>query len=80
MAAIANDTQNRLRWSRKGHLLTLDIAKGLVYLHNNQVWLRLHKYLHCIFELSFGQSFWQVLLPRRHTLHSSFAYSMCIFH
>lgn len=38
MAAIANDTQNRLRWSRKGHLLALDIAKGLVYLHNNQVW------------------------------------------
>lgn len=37
MAAIANDLQNRLRWSRKGHLLALDIAKGLVYLHNNQV-------------------------------------------
>ena len=39
MVAIANDSQNRLRWSRKGHQLSLDIAKGLVYLHSNQVWL-----------------------------------------
>lgn len=39
MDAIAKDSQNRMRWSKKGHHLALDIAKGLVYLHSNQVCL-----------------------------------------
>ena len=47
MGAIANDSQNRLRWSRRGHHLSLDIAKGLVYLHSNQVWLRFNVWDHC---------------------------------
>ena len=37
MHAITRDDQNRLRWSRKGHSLALDIAKGLVHLHANKV-------------------------------------------
>ena len=37
MDAIAADHKNFLRWSRKGSLLALDIAKGLVHLHANQV-------------------------------------------
>lgn len=37
MQAITHDDQNRLRWSRKGHSLALDIAKGLVHLHANKV-------------------------------------------
>ena len=36
MAAISNDSQNKLRWSRKGHTFALDIAKGLVHLHVNK--------------------------------------------
>ena len=37
MDAIAADRKNMLRWSRKGSLLALDIAKGLVHLHASQV-------------------------------------------
>ncbi|KAL0020996.1 hypothetical protein WJX77_005136 [Trebouxia sp. C0004] len=37
MDAIAADHKNLLRWSRKGSLLALDIAKGLVHLHASQV-------------------------------------------
>lgn len=37
MRAIAQDTKNELRWSRKGGLLMLDIARGLTYLHSNRV-------------------------------------------
>lgn len=37
MGAIANDRQNKLCWSRKGHTLALDIARGLVHLHANKV-------------------------------------------
>ena len=37
MLAISNDKQNNLRWSRKGHRLAMDIAKGLVHLHTHQV-------------------------------------------
>ncbi len=37
MDAIAADRKNLLRWSQKGSLLALDIAKGLVHLHANQV-------------------------------------------
>ncbi|KAL0019977.1 hypothetical protein WJX79_004684 [Trebouxia sp. C0005] len=37
MDAIAADRKNLLRWSRKGSLLALDIAKGLVHLHASQV-------------------------------------------
>lgn len=41
MDAVAADKQNRLRWSRKGHVLAMDIAKGLVHLHANQVILHM---------------------------------------
>lgn len=37
MDAIALDRKNMLRWSRKGSLLALDIAKGLVHLHTHKV-------------------------------------------
>lgn len=37
MRAISQDTKNELRWSRKGGLLMLDIARGLTYLHANRV-------------------------------------------
>lgn len=37
MDAIAADSKNLLRWSRKGHMLAMDIAKGLVHLHANKV-------------------------------------------
>lgn len=37
MNAIAADSKNLLRWSRKGHMLAMDIAKGLVHLHANKV-------------------------------------------
>ena len=37
MEAIAADSKNLLRWSRKGHILAMDIAKGLVHLHANKV-------------------------------------------
>ena len=37
MRAIQNDTKNELRWSRKGGLLMLDIARGLTFLHANKV-------------------------------------------
>ena len=37
MGAIAKDKLNKLRWSRKGHVLALDIARGLVHLHANKV-------------------------------------------
>ncbi len=37
MDAIAVDRKNILRWSRKGSLLALDIAKGLVHLHTHKV-------------------------------------------
>ena len=37
MDAIALDRKNLLRWSRKGSLLALDIAKGLVHLHTHKV-------------------------------------------
>lgn len=37
MRAINNDRANELRWSRKGGLLMLDIARGLTFLHANKV-------------------------------------------
>ena len=37
MCAINNDRTNELRWSRKGGLLMLDIARGLTFLHANKV-------------------------------------------
>ena len=37
MEAISSDSQNKLRWSRKGYLLAMDIAKGLVHLHASKV-------------------------------------------
>ena len=37
MDAIAADSKNLLRWSRKGHILAMDIVKGLVHLHANKV-------------------------------------------
>lgn len=37
MRAITNDRTNELRWSRKGGLLMLDIARGLTFLHANKV-------------------------------------------
>ena len=37
MRAINNDRSNELRWSRKGGLLMLDIARGLTFLHANKV-------------------------------------------
>ena len=37
MRAITNDRANELRWSRKGGLLMLDIARGLTFLHANKV-------------------------------------------
>ena len=37
MRAISTDTKNELRWSRKGGLLMLDIARGLAFLHANKV-------------------------------------------
>lgn len=37
MRAINNDRTNELRWSRKGGLLMLDIARGLTFLHANKV-------------------------------------------
>lgn len=37
MDAVAADSKNLLRWSRKGHILAMDIAKGLVHLHANKV-------------------------------------------
>ena len=37
MDAIVADSKNFLRWSRKGHILAMDIAKGLVHLHANKV-------------------------------------------
>ena len=37
MRAINNDSTNELRWSRKGGLLMLDIARGLTFLHANRV-------------------------------------------
>lgn len=37
MRAINNDHSNELRWSRKGGLLMLDIARGLTFLHANKV-------------------------------------------
>ena len=45
MDAIALDRKNMLRWSRKGSLLALDIAKGLVHLHTHKV-LRLANTTH----------------------------------
>lgn len=37
MRAIQSDTKNELRWSRKGGLLMLDIARGLTFLHANKL-------------------------------------------
>ena len=37
MCAINKDRTNELRWSRKGGLLMLDIARGLTFLHANKV-------------------------------------------
>ncbi|KAL3143559.1 hypothetical protein ABBQ38_002357 [Trebouxia sp. C0009 RCD-2024] len=37
MRAINNDRTNELRWSRKGGLLMLDIARGLTFLHANKL-------------------------------------------
>ena len=37
MRAINNDRRNELRWSRKGGLLMLDIARGLTILQANNV-------------------------------------------
>lgn len=37
MRAIRYDKQNELRWSRKGGLLMLDVARGLAFLHANRV-------------------------------------------
>lgn len=37
MRAVNNDKTNELRWSRKGGLLMLDIARGLTFLHANRV-------------------------------------------
>lgn len=37
MDAIAADSKHLLRWSRKGHILAMDIAKGLVHIHANKV-------------------------------------------
>lgn len=37
MGAIASDTQDELRWCRKGCALAADVAKGLVYLHSKKV-------------------------------------------
>ncbi|KAL0039658.1 hypothetical protein WJX77_004541 [Trebouxia sp. C0004] len=37
MRAVNNDTTNELRWSRKGGLLMLDIARGLTFLHANRL-------------------------------------------
>ena len=45
MDAIAADSKNLLRWSRKGHILAMDIAKGLVHLHANKVCPHVHIYI-----------------------------------
>lgn len=37
MRAVTNDKTNELRWSRKGGLLMMDIARGLAFLHANKV-------------------------------------------
>ncbi|KAL3145136.1 hypothetical protein ABBQ38_001740 [Trebouxia sp. C0009 RCD-2024] len=37
MDAIAADSKNLLRWSRKGHILAMDIVKGLVHLQANKI-------------------------------------------
>ena len=37
MRAVSTDKTNELRWSRKGGLLMLDIARGLTFLHANRV-------------------------------------------
>lgn len=37
MRAISMDAKNELRWSRRGGLLMLDIARGLTFLHANRV-------------------------------------------
>ncbi len=37
MRAVIHDKTNELRWSRKGGLLMLDIARGLTFLHANRV-------------------------------------------
>lgn len=67
MDAIAADSKNLLRWSRKAHMLAMDIAKGLVHLHANKVprhpcphlflrcsqcYLRLHEFARGVHQLA----------------------------
>lgn len=35
--ALSHDTANELGWYNKGHLIALDIVRGLVFLHSNKV-------------------------------------------
>lgn len=48
MDAVAADSKNLLRWSRKGHILAMDIAKGLVHLHANKVLMHTCPMLTCL--------------------------------
>ncbi len=47
MRAVNNDKTNELRWSRKGGLLMLDIARGLTFLHANRV-SQVYHFLLCL--------------------------------
>ncbi|DBA87503.1 TPA: protein kinase activity protein [Trebouxia sp. C0004] len=35
--ALSHDTKNELGWYNKGHLIALDVIRGLVFLHSNKV-------------------------------------------
>ena len=37
MEAIAQDKNGELKWMRRGHLIALDVARALVFLHRNKV-------------------------------------------
>ena len=37
MEAIAQDKNGELKWMRRGHLIALDLARALVFLHRNKV-------------------------------------------